>query len=169
MNEMNSVSFILGVELEVPFRLDKQSGLYRLSEINGIEKMVLGERWVTADKSLLTEILLGNIKILEPALMPSEKKIIKDYIEKFQIENRIVEISVSYSGQQPNMVYHLKAQWKVSNNEKPKDSIKSYYEYKTDQRYFIGEIVKYPEGKMFKGLNRGFKYKLEELRLWKED
>lgn len=172
MNEMNSISFILGVELEVPFRLDKCSGLYRLSESNGIEKMILGERWVTGDKAMLTEILLGNLEILQPALMPSEKKIIRDYLEKFQIENKVADFSVSYSGSQPNMVYHLKVQWKVSNNEKPKGNIKSYYayyEYKTDQRFFIGEIVKYPEGKMFKGLSRGFKYKLEELRLWDED
>ena len=169
MNEMNSISFIWGVELEVPFRLDKCSGLYRLAENNGMEKMILGERWVAADKVLLTEILLGNLEILQPALMPSEKKIIRDYVEKFQIEDKVADFSVSYSGSQPNMVYRLKVQWKVSSNEKPKDSIKSYYEYKTDQRYFIGEIINYPEGKMFKGLSRGFKYKLEELRLWEED
>lgn len=169
MNEMNSIAFILGVELEVPFRLDKCPGLYRLSENNGIEKMILGERWVVADKVLLTEILLGNLEILQPALMPSEKKIIRDYVEKFHIKNKVTDFSVSYSGSQPNMVYHLKAQWRVKSNEKPKGNIKSYYEYRTDQRFFIGEIINYPEGKMFKGLNRGFNYKLKELRLWDED
>lgn len=169
MNEMSMVSFILKIELEVPFRLDKQSGLYRLSEKNGIEKMVTGERWVAGDKAMLTEILLGNLKILQPALTPSEKKVIRDYVEKLQIKDKIENFSVSYSGRQPNMIYHLKAQWKANNEEKPEGDIVSYYRRKDDQNFFIGEIIRYPEGKMFKGLNRSFEYKLEELRLWEED
>lgn len=168
-NNMEMVSFILETDLNVPFRLKKHSGLYRLSKKNGLDKLVAGECWVAADKAILVDILLGEEKMLEPGLLPSEKKIIRDFIEKHDIQDRVKYITVGYSGAQPNLVHHLKIVCKMKDGEVLDKDAWTNYNWKTDETLVVREIMSYPEHEKFECLKRSFQYSLKELRLWDDD
>lgn len=168
-NNMEMVSFILESDLNVPFRLKKHSGLYRLSKKNGLDKLVAGERWVAADKTILVDILLGEEKMLEPGLLPSEKKIIRDFIEEHNINDRVKYITVGYSGAQPNLVHHLKIVYKMKDREVLGKDAWFRHDWKTDENLVVHEIMSYPEHEKFECLKRSFEYGLKELRLWDDD
>lgn len=168
-NNMEMVSFILESDLNTPFRLKKHSGLYRLSKKNGLDKLVAGECWVAADKAILVDILLGEEKMLEPGLLPSEKKIIRDFIEKHDIQDRAKYITVGYSGAQPNLVHHLKIVYKMKDGEVLDKDAWINHNWKTDEKLVVHEIMSYPEHEKFESLKCNFEYRLKELRLWDDD
>lgn len=168
-NNMEMVSFILESDLNVPFKLKKHSGIYRLSEKNGLDKLTDGERWVVADKAILVDILLGEEKILKPGLLPSEKKIIREFIENHDIQDRVKYVTVGYSGAQPNLTHHLKIVYKMKDGEVLDKDAWTDYNWKTDERLVIHKIMSYPEHEKFESLKRNFEYILEDLRLWDDD
>ena len=168
-NHMDMLAFVLETELNNPFRLKKYSGLFRLSEKNGLEKLVVGERWVAADKAILVDIILGKEKMLEPGLLPSEKKIIRDFIEKRGIQDDVKCVTVTYSGAQPNLIHHLNITYKMKEGEVAEEGAWTKYDWKTDEKFWVQEIMSYPEHEKFESLKRNIDYKLKDLRLWDDD
>ena len=168
-NHMDMLSFILETDLDIPFRLKKHSGLFRLSEKNGLEKLVSGERWVAADKTILVDIILGEEKMLEPGLLPSEKKIIRDFIEKRGIKDRVKNVTVTYSGAQPNLIHHLNITYKIKEGEIAEEGAWTKHDWKTDEKFWVQEVMSYPEHEKFESLRRSFEYSLKDLRLWDDD
>ena len=147
MNYMTQIAQMLGVELEEEFELKKGiDDLYRfkLSRIGLVYFSPSTQMWHEGNR-LLVDLLLGKdeiIKIPEPILDEVEKEYLSAVIKPFRNKIEYIDKYIDENGEYISLIYRELS----------------------DRTFAIG-FPSFKKGTMYKGMEIGKRYTLEELGL----
>lgn len=141
-NKMEEVAKLLGVELDEEFRVYGWDGFCKITEL-GLERYVKEKSWLM-DSIMLTDLIKGTAKIIKlpkPVLTEKEKEYLSNVIKPFRDKVRLISKHSNDNGQ----FISIEIEEKPHNNN-------IFFPY-------------FEEGSMYKGMEIGKYYTLEELEL----
>ena len=143
-SKMNEVAKLLGIELEEEFKVEGLSFIYKLKKDGLVFWTEEGQEWIGSQ--LIEDLLAGKLKIVKlpkPILSDSEKSYLSSVIEPFK--DRVMYINKAKTSRGAYIAIHL-----------------NLY---TGGLPDIAMLPEFEEETMYKGMELGREYTLEELGL----